>query len=139
MTGIYFLLFIFASQKFPQKGILPLQSGDLHFWKNIRRPLNEDIHEFDQIIICLSKSLNDSINVSELKKRFPDEQFPINLLQRLLLQEFGDDHGITATWRAIQEFRSKGVAHRKGSDYHKLFKKLGVADKHSMQSLMTIC
>jgi hypothetical protein len=34
-----------------------------------------------------------------------------------------------ATLRTAQEFRSKAMAHRKGSDYQKLFKKLGVADK----------
>jgi hypothetical protein len=108
---------------------LPLRSGDLHFFKNIRRPLTEDGHEFDQIIICLSKSLNDSINVSELKKQFPAVEFGINLLEQLLIRDFSQDHGLPATLRAIQEFRSKGVAHRKGSDYQKLFKKLGVADK----------
>ena len=108
---------------------LPLRSGDLHFFKNIRRPLTEDGHEFDQIIICLSKSLNDSINVSELKKQFPAVDFGINLLEQLLIRDFSQDYGLPATLRAIQEFRSKGVAHRKGSDYQKLFKKLGVADK----------
>lgn len=108
---------------------LPLRAGDLHFFKNIRRPLNEDSHEFDQIIICLSKSLNDSINIGELKKQFLGVKFGINLLEQLLLRDYGQSWNIPATLRAVQEFRSKGVAHRKGSDYQKLFKKLGVADK----------
>ncbi|WP_439699049.1 hypothetical protein ACFGVS_13670 [Mucilaginibacter sp. AW1-7] len=108
---------------------LPLRAGDEYFFKNIRRPLNEDSHEFDQIIICLSKSLNDSINVNELKKQFVDEPYAINQLQKFLEREFGKDYDVPLILRAIQEFRSKGVAHRKGSDYQKLFKKLNVADK----------
>jgi hypothetical protein len=108
---------------------LPLRTGDGYFFQNIRRPLNDDIHEFDQIIGCLAKTLNDSINSIELKAHLSADDKQISLLEKFLNQEFSRDFNIISTLRAIQDFRSQGVAHRKGSDYQRLFKKLKVENK----------
>lgn len=116
-------------KKYTYDLFLPLRPGDEYFLQNIRRPLNDDIHEFDQIIGCLAKTLNDSINDSKLKPQFSVDDKQITLLQKFLTIEFGQDFGMIPVMRAIQDFRSQGVAHRKGSDYQKLFKKLKVENK----------
>ncbi len=116
---------------------LPLREEDVHYFKALHIPLSEDPFEFENQILALSKILNDSINVKELKNLIGDSENTkrngINLLEKVLIDYFNIEEekvkNMLQPLRDIQRLRSFGIAHRKGSDYEKVAKGLGIYEK----------
>ncbi len=98
--------------------------------------MSDDPLEFEHQILALSKILNDSINVKELKNFIVDSRDikgPINLLEKVLIDYFNIKEekvkNMLQPLRYIQKLRSFGVAHRKGSSYEDLAKCLEIYEK----------
>lgn len=104
---------------------LPVE--DMHHLQNLRVPASNEQKEFDELVMSLTKLLVDYMQDSKLKTltnpNNNEELKPgsINLLERVL-----QDHHIVgyeehiSFLRGLYSLRSKGSAHRKGSDYQKL-------------------
>lgn len=99
------------------------EPGDAHLLNLVRLPLNDSDLEFEELVGLLAKLLVDFLNEAALENELapgPDGEKGIAKLRRWLVQagypeaerEVGFLHG-------LQAVRSKGVAHRKGSDYEK--------------------
>ena len=108
----------------------PLHKEDEHHIKSLRIP-SEEQKEFDEVILSLNKLLIDSLNVNEMKKDlvFDDEDKTLSIFEKYLNQKhrlnFPEMFGFL---RNLQELRSKGSAHRKGSNYNETY---GKFDKES--------
>lgn len=95
--------------------------SDVHLLQQVRLPLNESQHEFEEAIKLLAKLMSHAINEKEVGKllleKVPNEK-GISKLRRLLTQlgyaHIDRDIGYL---RRIQELRSKVSAHLKGGDY----------------------
>lgn len=105
-----------------------LESRDLHFFQNLRVPINNSQSEFDQQILALAKVLIDALNESEIEKNLlsiPEKPGGITKFSVLLTEKsFLSYEKEIALLRNIQDLRSSGVAHLKGGKYVKLTKKL---------------
>lgn len=100
---------------------------DSHFFQNLRVPINNSQSEFDFQILTVAKVLIDALNEKQIGKNIsstPEKPGGINKFE-ILLKEKGYDYeeGIILL-RNIQELRSSGVAHLKGSKYSKLARRL---------------
>ncbi len=112
--------------------LLPLAQEDTHHIQAIRIPSNEEQKDFDDLVLALTKILVDSLNEKELNKLIPADELgdikgSISRLERAL-QEIdmpGYEEHIKFL-RDIQDLRSAGTAHRKGSNYRKIAEELGV-------------
>ncbi len=118
------------------KIIKPLSKRDEHFFKTIRIPSADEQSQFDSIVLSLTKTSIDSINESEIVHRYPKEVHQddkgsalpgikklANLFKFKNLVEY-EKH--ISFLNELQKIRSKSVAHRKGGDYEKLVKELGI-------------
>lgn len=112
---------------------LPLSDKDNHFIKSIRSMLTNEQSEFDGQILSLTKTINDSINVKELRKflEITDQDIKsIGLMEELLKKlEIKDSSTHISLLRAIQSVRSTGVAHRKGTEYEKSIARLNINEE----------
>ncbi|MEM7066316.1 MAG: hypothetical protein AAF572_24505 [Cyanobacteria bacterium P01_B01_bin.77] len=93
----------------------------------------------DVLLLTLSKVLIDALNEKQIGKNIsctPAKLGGINKL-KILLKEKGYDYeeGIIL-WRNVQELRSSGVAHLKGSKYSKLARRL---DLHNQELQKFFC
>lgn len=111
--------------------LIPPVSGDRHYLDGLRIPATNEQKIFDEQILNLTKILIDYLNEKELQK-LVDKSGPdlkaggINLLDRVCSDkrvENADSH--ISFLREIQQLRSKGTAHRKGSDYQKVIANSG--------------
>ena len=133
----------FWKAKFGWYLFLPLKEEDTHYLKNLHVPTSEEPLEFEQQILALSKILQESINIPELRKLIGgSKEKGINLLRDVLISYFGVDKShaedIVKPLRVVQEIRSSGVAHRKGDGYGKICKKLEL-DKKSNAKFFEEC
>lgn len=115
----------------------PLKEKDTHFYASIRSLLTNEQAEFDSQVLALAKVTLDSINVKELKLHLKtpaeDKITPIGLLDLLFQQLVLDDIPSKVEFlRGLQSLRSTGVAHRKGTEYDKVIKKLAIDDGNYM-------
>ncbi len=118
------------------KILKPLSKHDEHFFKTIRIPSADEQSQFDSIILSLTKTSIDSLNESEISRRYPEEvhkgadgkSLPgITKLANLFkLKGLVDYDKQISFLRELQEIRSKSVAHRKGEGYEKLVAELGI-------------
>lgn len=104
---------------------LPLAEEDRHFLQSIRVPSNDEQKTFDELILALTKVLVDSLNEKQIKQLLPDESKNVTggisrLLTVLESRSPGGHEDQIKLLREIQDLRSKGTAHRKGSGYEKL-------------------
>jgi hypothetical protein len=112
---------------------LPLKPEDVHFFQNLRIPLNNSQSEFDLQILALAKVLIDALNEQALKKNAKTEPTEAAGIKRF--SAFLHEAGFTRTatgidcLKLIQGLRSSGVAHMKGANYEKLTRKLGLAER----------
>lgn len=101
---------------------------DLHFFQNLRVPINNSQSEFDLQILTLAKVLIDALNENEIGRNIssiPEQARGITKFSILLEERNFVDYGEgIALLRNIQDLRSTGVAHLKGNNYSKLVKKL---------------
>lgn len=103
----------------------PLNKEDEHHLKTLKIPDNEQ-KEFDEVILSLNKIIVDSLNVSEMKKNldFEEEDKSISILKKYLNQKHNlNPSKMFGFLKNLQSLRSKGSAHRKGSDYPKIYEK----------------
>ena len=104
--------------------------GDAHLLDTIRIPVTNSQLEFDEQILNLAKLLIDSLNEKELEARagpFEKDTKGITKLEVFLDQRLFPERGsFIQLLRDVQSLRSRGAAHRKGSDYQKTVAKLGI-------------
>lgn len=119
--------------KFGWDLFLPLRKEDIHFFESLHVPTSEEHLEFEQQILALAKILPDSINNSELEKLFKTSEAKkgsINTLEKALISHFKVEETkakeLLQPLRDIQDLRSSGVAHRKGSRYKKVAESLAL-------------
>lgn len=113
---------------------LPLSDKDVHYFSSIRSMLTNEQSEFDALILAVAKVTVDSVNVYDLRvflQCINAESKSIDLLEKLLKkQNVADNDHMIAFLRGVQSVRSTGVAHRKGTQYEKVVKKLAIDDEN---------
>ena len=128
--------------------VRPLDPRDEHHLRGLRIPSTDEQRDFDALVLSLTKILIDSLNQKELKKLIslkqeenlsPDQQEmlkgSIGCLEIALSccgVEDAADH--IAFLRKLQQLRSTGSAHRKGSNYQKIAKDFGI-ESQSLRSV----
>ena len=117
----------------------PLPPGDEYHLNALRIPATDEQRDFDELVLSLTKILIDSLNEKELKKLISLEQEQ-NLTpdQKENLKGIGwleialnacgveDAANHIAFLRKLQNLRSAGSAHLKGSKYKKIAKDFGI-------------
>ena len=114
---------------------LQLNPKDLHFFDAIRSMLGNQQSEFDSMILGLVKSTIDSLNVKALREQLgTDESKSIVLLESFLTKlNVKEVEQIAQFLKGVQAVRSSGVAHRKGTEYEKVIKRLSL-DENNYQA-----
>ncbi len=109
---------------------------DVHFFQNLRVPINNSQSEFDTQILALAKVLIDALNEKEIERNIlsiPEKAKGISKFSILLKEKsFVDYEEGIALLRNIQDLRSSGVAHLKGKKYSKLVKQINL-DNQELQ------
>lgn len=104
----------------------PMES-DVYLLNQLRLPLNDTDHEFEEAIKLLAKLMSDALNEPELQKqlptKIPDEKGIGKFERFLTAQAYPQVQRDIAYLRKVQDLRSKLTAHRKGSDYEKVLGK----------------
>jgi hypothetical protein len=115
-------------------------AGDAHVLSQLHVPLEDGQYEFDQQVLNLAKLLVDLLNdraVAAIVGPGPKEERSLGRLRRfLLLRGAASGDSIMATLRAIQDIRSTGAAHIKGSNYEKALGALPKDRRRAMESLL---
>jgi hypothetical protein len=110
----------------------PLSVEDSHFFDSLRIPANSDQKTFDEIILALAKVLVDSLNEKQLNALIPKKDHKnikggILILEQVLLEcEIKEYEQHIAFLRDLQSLRSSSAAHRKGKEYQKIIRKIGI-------------
>jgi hypothetical protein len=119
-------------KKFGWKLFKTLLDEDLHHFKTLHIPLNEEQKEFDEQVMSLTKTLIDSLNEKKLKNEITielkDEAKGIDKFQAFLESKGKPFPEMIQFLRDLQALRSTGSAHRKGSKYKKTQKIFNLRD-----------
>ena len=116
--------------------ILPLAEDDAHYIKSLKLLTHNEQREFDEQVLALTKILIDSLNESEFHKLLPCDDRGISLLEKVLTRQGiagGEKH--IKYLRNLQSMRSASVAHRKGKEYDKMRRRIGL-DNLSLSEVM---
>lgn len=109
---------------------LPPTAGDAHLLDTIRIPVTNSQVEMDEQVLHLTKLLIDFLNEKDIAARAGDLKEGVKGITKLdgFFEQTGfpERESIIQFLRALQELRSTGSGHRKGSAYEKLVGKLGV-------------
>lgn len=108
---------------------LPLADGDRHYMSSLKLLTHDEQKEFDEQILALTKILVDSLNEKELYRLMPCEceDRGITLLESVFArQNIYDGERHIKYLRNLQNLRSASVAHRKGKNYAKACKQVGL-------------
>lgn len=104
--------------------------GDEHLLDTIRIPVTNSQPEFDEQVVNLTKLLVDSLNEKELAARagpLEDGAKGIRKMEGFLeTTKFPERVSFVQFLKDLQNLRSKGSAHRKGSGYREIIETLGV-------------
>lgn len=118
-------------KKFGWDLFLPLSDGDAYILETIRIPTNNTQSEQDILVGQLAKLLVDSINegkLAELVGPFEIGTKGISKLEAYFNStHFPKTDSVITHLRNLQELRSTGSAHRKGSGFERTKVKLGLA------------
>ena len=120
--------------------LLPLSIGDQHHFQCLRIPATDEQRDFDEVVLGLTKILIDSLNENALNGLIPVEgreglKGSISRFEAAL-----SAHGIANAekhikfLRGLQDLRSSGSAHRKGSNYRGIAADFGI-DSQSLRSV----
>jgi hypothetical protein len=114
---------------------------DTNLLQQLRIPLSESNTEFEDSVGILAKLLTDGLNDKEIQSRLPSrvkDEKSIAKLQRWMRQE-GYEHvdRDIKLLRDIQTLRSRGTAHRKGSDYEQTLEKI-LGDQRGREAIITL-
>ena len=120
---------------FGWKIFLPLTKEDLHFYTSLRIPINDSQAEFDNQVLALTKVLIDSLNEKQVTNALGgslENEKGISKFERFLDKNNFTNHSAHISFlRDLQDLRSKGTAHRKGSQYPKIAQKFDIGKKNS--------
>ena len=125
----------------------PLREADSEIIETLHIPSIDEVSAFDREILKLSKLLCDSINVKKIRQAIrnkePDynskgaegcEKKPIIILDDYLTRcEFKQREVFIDCLRTVQNLRSTGSAHRKGGNYSKAAKSVGLDTRPSSE------
>lgn len=106
--------------------LLPLTAEDAHHIRGIRVPSSDEQKEFDELVQSLTKVLIDSLNEKALNALIPPEQAGkikgsiLRLESALRARGVSDFEPHIDFLRRLQNLRSSGAAHRKGTNYRKI-------------------
>lgn len=106
--------------------LIPLMNEDEHHLQSIRIPSTDEQKDFDDLILALTKILVDSLNEKELNRLIPKDEVDkikgsISRLNRVMELRNVDGYKKHIEFlRNLQNLRSTGTAHRKGSNYLKI-------------------
>ena len=122
--------------------ILPLTTDDEHFLKTIRLPSSNEQKVFDELVLSLTKVLIDSINEKELRKVFKllnqdttELKGSVSIIKHLFdLLNLDNYEEVVIFLRGLQRLRSTSSAHRKGSQYQKVAKELGILENGRVET-----
>ncbi|MBP2132160.1 hypothetical protein J2128_000081 [Methanomicrobium sp. W14] len=115
--------------------LLPLEKGDEHYLKSIRIPSTDELKDFDELVLSLAKVLIDSLYEKKLNMFIPEEERgsikgSIARLERAFVEKGVEDYEDHIRFlRDLQELRSAGSAHRKGSNYEKIAEKFDIPNQ----------
>ena len=102
----------------------PLSEGDAHIFQRLRIPLSESQAEFDGQILGLAKLLVDVLNQKHLGTlvgtTVQNEQSIARLERWLKDAGYPSVDRDVGLLRRVQLLRSKGAAHKKGSEYERI-------------------
>jgi hypothetical protein len=118
-------------EKFNWDLFKPLNKEDEHHWKTLRIPKKDNQKEFDDNVLSLIKIMIDSLNQTEMKKDliYEREDRSIEILKKYLKQKHQlESSQMIHFLKNVQELRSRGMAHRKASDYKKYYSKFDKGD-----------
>jgi hypothetical protein len=119
--------------------LLPLSKEDIQHLECIRLPASEEQKEFDELVLSLAKLLVDSLNEKKLLSYIPTKEKEgfnkgITRLDVVLKRVWGIDTSEHIKFlRDLQELRSCGAVHRKGTNYGSIASKIGL-DKSSFKA-----
>ena len=121
---------------------LPPSSGDAHLLNSVRIPVTNAQSEFDEQVGNLTKLLVDSLNERELAARAGVLENGAKGIQKLsgFLENTGfpDRQALLQFLRNLQNLRSTGSAHRKGSAYKRVIEKMGVDSSRKLDTVRTL-
>lgn len=107
---------------------LPTEGDDEHLLRVLRVPITNSQAEFDDQVITLARLLVDSLNEKAIEKAIgpgPAGEKGISKFERFLKgSAFCDTPKVVRVLRDLQELRSAGSGHRKGSQYRKVIERL---------------
>lgn len=121
-----------SRNKFNQFIILPLTADDLYHLKTIKNLVENEQKDFDQLVLSLTKIMIDSLNEKFLSQFFvsdPKIKGSISQLEYLFKTQKiinYDEH--IKFLRNLQNLRSSSSGHRKGKNYIKIKRDLGIQD-----------
>ena len=135
-----------SQEELGEQWLLPLSTADTYHLECLRTPTTDEQHDFDEVVLSLTKVLIDSLNEAYLKKMIPFEKREeykdkrgIALLETAL--HLNDIKGIDVHidfLRKLQSLRSSGSAHRKGRNYEKVAKHFGIQNKSLREAFTEI-
>ena len=111
---------------------IDLSEGDKYNFEHLRIPILNSQVEFDNLVLSLVKTILDSLNEKELKKRIVNKdelKGSISILQRFFEEKEIIGYELHIKFlRSLQELRSTGSGHRKGNSYNKICKFFNLED-----------
>lgn len=126
-------------KKFSWSLFMPLHEDDIHYFKRLRIPLSESSSEFEELTLCLTKIIIDSLNEKELVKHTLSANIENSQKGITKLENFLDSHKnrsyephITFL-RDLQTLRSSSVAHRKGKKFEKIAKTFKIYERSTIE------
>ncbi len=111
-----------------------------HTLRALRIPATDEQRDFDEVILALTKILVDSLNEKELNKLVAPAEVgglkgSISRLEKACTNcDVADYENHIRFLRDLQDLRSSGAAHRKGSNYQKIAERLGM-DAQSLRQV----
>ncbi len=122
--------------KFGWKFFRPLDKEDEYHFKTLHIPLTNEQKEFDEQVLSLVKIFIDSLNEKELGKELnitKKDAKGIDKLEEFLKIKGFRFIGMIEFLRDLQDLRSTGVAHLKGSKYGSIKKEFSIGQKDLSQ------
>ena len=127
---------------FGWKIFLPLSKEDLHFYTSLRIPINNSQAEFDAQVLALTKVFIDSLNEKQVTSVLGgslENEKGISKFERFLGKMGFASYSLHISFlRDLQDLRSKGTAHRKGSQYPKIAEKFEIGKKSPIEVFQDI-
>ena len=120
--------------------LLPLDKGDEHYFQAIRIPSDDEQKDFDELVQALAKVLIDSLNEKKLNTLIPKGERvslkgSISRLEKAFEENGVKDYETHIKFlRDLQDLRSTGSAHRKGSKYRETAEKFDL-NNQSLRSV----